>query len=360
LLFCDIEGSTALARRLGDEWLGVLGAHRALLRRAIVTHRGVELGTEGDGLHAAFRHAGDAVAAAADGQRALATHRWPAGAPVLVRMGLHTGKPALTPEGYEGLDMHRGARVMAAGHGGQVLLTGAVRDTVGERLPVGVAVRDLGLHTLKDFPRADRLFQLVVDGLRASFPPLRSGGGRPTNLPRPPTRLLGREREVAQVTALVRGEGARLVTLTGPGGVGKTRLALELAHELAPAHFVSLASLAEPAVVAATLAQSLGIVNRDDMTAERALVGALAGEELLLVLDNLEHLLAMAPLVAELLAEFERLTGLPVVVNTSLNTAGRPMVDTPREAMELFGSAPVDLLAMGPYAVHRDAVFRAS
>jgi class 3 adenylate cyclase len=290
-MFCDIEGSTALARTLGDGWPEVLAAHRALLRTAVADHRGIELGTEGDGLVAAFPRARDAVAAAADAQRALAAHSWPAGARVKVRMGLHTGEPVLTAEGYEGLDMHRGARVMAAGHGGQVLLTSAVRETVGERMAPGVAVRDVGEYVLRDFPRSERLFQLLIDELLGTFPPLRASGGRPTNLPHPPTRLLGRGSEVAHLTALLGRHRARLVTLTGPGGVGKTRLALGVAVELLPAHFVSLAPVADPALVATTLVRSLGIIDRGDAPAEQALVRALAAERLLLVLDNLEHVL---------------------------------------------------------------------
>jgi predicted ATPase/class 3 adenylate cyclase len=309
-MFCDIEGSTALARRLGDGWLEVLAAHRALLRTAVGDHGGIELGTEGDGLVAAFRRARDAVAAAADAQRALAAHAWPANARVLVRMGLHTGEPLLTAEGYEGLDMHRAARVMAAGHGGQILLTGAVRETVGERMPPGVAVRDVGEYVLRDLPRPERLFQLLIAGLPATFPPLRASGGRPTNLPRPSTPLLGRDGEVAHLMALLGRRGARLVTLTGPGGVGKTRLALGVAVELLPAHFISFAPVADPALVPATLVRSLGVVDRGEAPAEQALVGALAGEQLLLVLDNLEHVLPAAPLVAELLAACPQLSVL--------------------------------------------------
>ena len=155
-----------------------------------------------------------------------------------------------------------------------------------------MTVRDLGRHALRDFPRRDSLYQLVIDGLPAGFPPLRAGGGAPSNLPRAPTRLIGREREVAEVTALLRDDGARSVTLTGPGGVGKTRLALDLALALEPAHFLALASVADPALVATTLVQSLGVVDGGEAPAAEVLAGALASEDLLLVLDNLEHLLA--------------------------------------------------------------------
>jgi class 3 adenylate cyclase/DNA-binding CsgD family transcriptional regulator len=256
LMFSDIERSTALARFFGDGWPAVLGAYRALLRGAVEARGGIELGTEGDGVHAVFAQVREAVAAAADAQRALSDHRWPAGAAVLVRMGLHTGEPALTAEGYEGLDMHRCARVMAVGHGGQVLLTGAVRETIGERLPDDVALKDLGEHALRDFPGRERLFQLVIDGLPATFPPLRTAGGRERELAAPRAALdrddetsmtvratprsdgfaatsilipgvVGRERELADLAALV-GEiprGLCVALLEGEAGVGKTTLA---------------------------------------------------------------------------------------------------------------------------------------
>jgi predicted ATPase/class 3 adenylate cyclase len=314
-MFSDIEGSTALARALGDGWPEVLVAHRAILRSAVGAHGGIELGTEGDGLVAAFPRASDAVAAAAGAQRALAGHRWPAGVRVLVRMGLHTGEPALTAEGYEGLDMHRGARVMAAGHGGQVLLTSAVRATVGERLPEGVTVEDLGEYALRDFPRPEHVFQLLIEGLRTVFPPLRAAGGASVALPTAPTRLVGRGREVADVAALVRGDDGRLVTLTGPGGVGKTRLAVAIATALGPQwrdgwRFVSLAALRACEHVETTLAGALGVIVAEGGRPREALVRWLAPRELLLVIDNFEHVVTAAPMLSDLLDAAPGLTVL--------------------------------------------------
>jgi predicted ATPase/class 3 adenylate cyclase len=314
-MFCDIEGSTALARGLGDEWPEVLAAHRAILRSAVSAHGGIELGTEGDGLVAVFSRARDAVAAATGAQRALAAHGWPAGVRVLVRMGLHTGEPALTAEGYEGLEMHRGARVMAAGHGGQVLLTSPARATVGERLPAGVTVEDLGEYALRDFPQPEHIFQLLIDGLPAVFPPLRIAGGASVALPTAPTRLIGRGREVADVAGLLRDDDGRLVTLTGPGGVGKTRLAIEIATALGPRwrdgwRFVSLAALQASGQVEATLAGALEVVVAEGGRPREALVRWLTPRELLLVIDNFEHVVTAAPLVSELLDAAPGLTVL--------------------------------------------------
>jgi predicted ATPase/class 3 adenylate cyclase len=306
LLFSDIEGSTALARHLGARWPSVLDAHYALLRRAVTAHGGVEAGTAGDGLLAAFDSARDAVAAAADAQRAFAAYPWPHRAPVRVRIGLHTGEPVLSPEGYAGLDAHRGARVMAAGHGGQVLLTAAVVTTLGGELPPGVRVRDLGEHGLKDFPHPERLFQLLIAGLPATFPPLRATGGMPTNLPRPSTALIGRERESAELAALL-GSGKRLVTLTGAGGVGKTRLALHVARELLAglrdgAFVIELAAIRDPELVMATVAGALGVRPGPGEGVAEALARELADRELLLLLDNFEQVVSAAPALGSLLA----------------------------------------------------------
>ena len=207
-LFTDIEGSTRLLRELGDRYTAILSEHRRVLREAFDTHGGVEVDTQGDAIFYAFGDAGEAVAASAAAQTALA------GGPVRVRMGMHTGTPELTEEGYVGLDVHLGARIAAAGHGGQVLLSRAVRELVEADL------RSLGEHLVKDFAEPVWIYQLGEE----SFPPLRTISN--TNLPRPASTFVGRERERDEVVSLLR-NGARLLTLTGPGGSGKTRLAIE-------------------------------------------------------------------------------------------------------------------------------------
>jgi class 3 adenylate cyclase len=219
LLFTDMEGSTQLLDRLGAErYSEVLELHRRLLREAFGANGGFEFGTEGDAFFVAFARADDAVAAAAAGQSALAGAEWPDRAELRVRMGIHTGEPLPVESNYVGMDLHRVARIMSAGHGGEVVIsesTVALLDR--DRL------RDLGAHRLKDLLEPVRLYQLEIDGLPDEFPPLRSL--HRTNLPIAAWPLLGRERELDEIRRLL-DDGARLLTLTGPGGSGKTRLAL--------------------------------------------------------------------------------------------------------------------------------------
>src|SRR5919202_4430281 len=173
-LFTDVEGSTRLVQRMGERYADVLGEHHRLLRAAFRAHGGREVDTQGDSFFVAFARARDAVAAAADGQRALAEHRWPDGVTVRVRMGVHTGEPISGPEAYVGVGVQRAARICAAAHGGQVLLSGATRALLEDGLPPGTALRELGYYRLKNFDRAEPLFQLLATGLPEVFPPLRA------------------------------------------------------------------------------------------------------------------------------------------------------------------------------------------
>ena len=231
LVFTDIEGSTRLLRSLGDDYGRLLRAHRAILREAVAGNGGVEFGTEGDACFLAFGSAAAALAAAAEAQVALAAADWPGGARPRVRMGVHTGSPVVVDDDYVGIDVHRVARICSAAHGGQVLVSGATRDAA-EPGP-GQALRDLGHHRLKDLDRPEHLFQLVAAGLAEDFPPPRSLP-TPSNLPAVPTSFVGREAELAEASELLARPGVRLLTLTGPGGAGKTRLALETGRALAP------------------------------------------------------------------------------------------------------------------------------
>ena len=304
LLFSDIEGSTALLRRLGDRYGEALSAQRVLLRAAFEAGRGRELGTEGDSFFVVFESAGEAVRCCVAAQRALSGHRWPDGVAVRVRMGLHSGEPARHEDGYVGLDVHRAARIAAAAHGSQVVLSDATRQLAGSRLPAGVSVRDLGWHQLKDIEAPERIYQLVAEGLEERFPPLKSLGA-PTSLPVPPTPLVGRDGDLERLCAAVLGPGVRLVTLTGSGGVGKTRLALAAAASLDNAFehgvfFVALATAGDAEVMWKAIAE--GLDAGSDRAAADAVTGYLRDRRALLVLDNLEQLDGAAGVVAALLA----------------------------------------------------------
>ncbi|MFL6040071.1 MAG: ATP-binding protein [Gaiellales bacterium] len=292
-LFSDIEGSTRLLRELGGQYAGVLAEHRRALREAFERNGGVEVDTQGDAFLVAFARASDAVSGAQAGQDALR-----AGA-VRVRMGLHTGEPMLGDEGYVGMDVHRGARVASAGHGGQVLLSQTTRDLLDS---TRFELVDLGLHRLKDLSEPQRLYQLGT----GQFPPLKTL--HETNLPVPSTPFLGRERELGEVLGLLR--SSRVLTLTGPGGSGKTRLALQAAAEAAdefPAGvwWVPLSTLRDPSLVHDSIAQVLGSKIR--------LADHIADKELLLLLDNMEHLLDSA---AELGALLGRCSGLRLLATS--------------------------------------------
>src|SRR2546423_7293705 len=312
LLFTDIEGSTRLLQQLGNHYDGVLTECRQLLRAAFHQWKGHEVDTQGDAFFVAFPRATDAVSAAVDMQRALATHVWPEGVTVRVRMGLHTGEPQLSAENYIGLDVHRAARIMSAGHGGQVLLSLTTRDLVEHDLPEGVSLRDLGEHRLKDLQRSGHLYQLVIAGLSEDFPPLKTLNSRANNLPIQLTQLIGREKEVARVLHLLRREDIHLLTLTGPGGTGKTRLGLQVAAELSDAfpdgvHFVNLAPISDPTFVVPTIAQTLAVREITDQPLLDLLKAFLHEKHLLLLLDNFEQVVSAATYVAELLVTCPKL-----------------------------------------------------
>jgi predicted ATPase/class 3 adenylate cyclase len=303
-LFTDIEGSTRLVQELGSDYAQLLAEHCEIMREAIGASGGTEVGTEGDSFFAVFPSPSGGVAAAARAQQALAARAWPGGHEVRVRMGLHTGDGTLGGDDYIGLDVHRAARIAAAGHGGQVLLSGTTRALVEKALPVGATLRDLGAHRLKDLANPERLFQLELPGLPADFPALRSLDVRANNLPVQLTSFIGRASEVAAVGELL--DRSRLVTLTGPGGTGKTRLALQVAAERLTrypdgAFFVELAPIIDPALVPSAVAAALSLRPQADEPPEAAVTTHLRDLELLLVLDNFEQVTHAAPFVSDLL-----------------------------------------------------------
>jgi predicted ATPase/class 3 adenylate cyclase len=303
-LFSDIEGSTHLVQSLGPAYRPLLERHQALLRAAFEEAGGVEVGTEGDSFFVAFPSAPAAVAAAAAAQRALSGEAWPTtSGPVRVRMGLHSGEATLGGDSYVGLDVHRAARIAAAAHGGQVLLSETTRALAAPSLPGDLALLDLGEHRLKDLDQPVRLTQLVVTGLAQEFPPPRTLE-IPTNLPPQMTEFIGRTREAEVVADLVR--RSRLLTLSGPGGTGKTRLALQVAGQLrgefgGGVFFVDLSPLTDPDLIPTTIAVALGVREQPDRPLLASLQAHLRDRRLLLVLDNFEQVQAGAALVPKLL-----------------------------------------------------------
>ncbi len=316
LLLTDIEGSTRLLHRLGDRYAETLGAHRELMRAAFARFGGAEVDTQGDAFFVAFPDAAGALRATVACQRALAAHPWPEGAAVRVRMGVHTGEPSRTDEGYVGMDVHTAARICSSGHGGQVLLSGETAKRVGEALAAdGLVLRDLGQHRLKDIASPQQLYQLVIPELPSDFPPLRTQATRPNNLPTPPTPFVGRAREVAALRDLLLRPDVRVATLTGPGGTGKSRLALrtagELLHRFADGVFyVPLGTLRNARLVPTAIAKALGVREKRGATLVEALAEFLAEKELLLVLDDAERVRAGMRDVAELLRACPRLKAL--------------------------------------------------
>ena len=304
-LISDIEGSTSLELDLGTgPYRDVLERHRALSRAAFAAHAGEEQGTEGDSFFVLFRSPIDGVLAAAAAQRAFAAEPWPDGHQVRVRMGLHTGELERTSEGVIGYAINRTARIAAAGHGGQVLLSDTTRSLVADGLPDDLHLRDLGEHRLKDLRAPERLAQLVIDGLPADFPPPRSLDARPNNLPTQLTTFVGREAEVAEAGALL--GRTRLLSMTGPGGTGKTRLSLQVAAEAAEQYpdgiwFVELDAVRDAALVLPTIARTLGIADSPSRPTIELLADELAGKTVLLVLDNFEQVVSAGADVADLL-----------------------------------------------------------
>jgi predicted ATPase/class 3 adenylate cyclase len=317
MLFTDIEGSTRLLQRLGPDAYGrVLGDHHRLIRDSVSARRGVEIKTEGDSFFVVFHSAIDALCAAAEAQRALAAAPWPEGVAVHVRMGVHTGDVQISEGEYLGVDVHRAARIAAAAHGDQVLVSAVTRSVAEPELPDGYSMRDLGEHMLKDFDVPEHLYQLDVAGLRGDFPAPRAVPTRFDLLPAEVSSFVGRTAELARAGELL-GE-TRLLTLTGPGGTGKTRLAIQLARARAAdfadgVAFVPLAPISDPNLVPSTIRTTLGIGEQQGQSAMGTLKQKLAGRHVLLVIDNFEQVTDAAPVLAELL---EALPALKVIVTS--------------------------------------------
>ncbi len=338
-LFTDIEGSTSMVQGLGDRFREVLEDHNRLLRSAF--EAGVEVRMEGDAFFVAFASARDAVDAAVAGQRALTLHRWPGGVRPRVRMGLHTGEGVLGGADYVGIDVHRAARLSAAGHGDQILVSEATREAAA--LTDGPSVRSLGSHWFKDLDEPMEVHQVIADGLPTDFPRIRSIGTPPNNLPSPTSGFVGRSGEIGRLLGLLESSG--LVTLTGPGGVGKTRLALDVAdralHRFPDGvFFVPLETLTDPDLVAGSIAEHIGIGLEAGDDPVEALTAHLSGLELLVVLDNFEQIIDAAEIVARMRSGAPRLTVL-VTSQQVLRVAGETVF--PVQPLDLPATGDIDL-----------------
>ncbi len=333
-LFTDVEGSTRLWEQNPAAAPRVLARHDALVEQAVEGHAGVLVRPrgEGDSRFAVFPRATDAVAAARDLQLALAAEPWPTPAPLRVRMALHTGEADVRAGDYYGSEVNRCARLRALAYGGQVLLSQATYALVRDALPVGVEIRDLGEHRLKDLQRPEHIFQLVIANLPSDFPAVKSLDALPNNLPPQLTSFVGREPEMKAVKALL--ARARLLTLTGPGGTGKTRLALQVAADLVDQFpngvwFVDLSSVTDPALVVQTINRTLGVRDIGDQPAVEALQDYLRDKELALILDNFEQVIEASPLVKDLLVNAPGVKFL-VTSRTALRVAGEQEYEVPQ------------------------------
>ncbi|HQR79307.1 MAG TPA: adenylate/guanylate cyclase domain-containing protein [Actinomycetota bacterium] len=305
LLFSDIEGSTSLLKGLGPRWGDALSAQRRILREAFAAHQGVEMGTEGDSFFVVFTSAQEALAAAIEAQRRLGGHDWPGGTALRVRIGLHTGEPQRHEDGYIGIDVHRAARIAATAHGGQIVVSESTQALAGHA--PGLELRDLGWHRLKDLVDPEHLFDVVAPGLLEEHPQLRSLGTR-ANLPTYATELIGRGREVAELCATFDDEAVRLVTLTGTGGTGKTRLAVAVASELefrlgCDIYFAALHAADRSAVMWSGIAEAVSAPGDADQLPDERVVRFLADRNAFLVLDNLEQIEQADVVVSRLLDE---------------------------------------------------------
>lgn len=343
VLFTDVEGSTRLWEIEPKRMPLALARHDALLRQAVILHKGTVVKMTGDGIHAIFDDPLDGMLAAIALQRALAEVESEDTLVLRVRVGLHVGAVQHRDNDYFGATANRAARIMASAHGGQILLSQAIADLTRDRLPNKISLRDLGLARLRDLASPERVFGLLAPGLPQDFPPLRGLDSTPHNLPQQASSFVGRKHEIAEIRKLLGSH--RLVTVVGPGGVGKTRLSLQVAVSLLDeypdgAWFVELASIAEPSLVTRTVAQTLSVREKPDEPIERTLLEQLASRRVLIVLDNCEHLLEVcAQLIARILAAT---SGVDVLVSgrAPLRVAGERRY--PLSALSLHRTRAVD------------------
>lgn len=351
--FTDVEGSTRLWETNHNAMALALARHDGIVRAAIVEHGGHIFKTGGDAFFAAFQHASDGLAAALTLQRRLATVAWDDLTALSVRTALHTGIAEARDDDYFGPALNRTARLLAAGYGGQMLLSKATRDALLGALPADVTLRDLGERRLKDLTLPEQIFQVIVPDLPDTFPPLLTLDARPNNLPAQQTSLIGRDAELETARRRLRQPDLRLLTLTGPGGTGKTRLSLQLAADVIDDYthgvwFVSLAAVTDAEMVATEIAEALGVREEGGQSAEASVIEHLRERQLLLVLDNFEQVLAAAALVGRLIVACPTLTIL-VTSRAALHVYGEHEYPVPPLALpDRRRRPPLDQLATYP------------
>jgi predicted ATPase/class 3 adenylate cyclase len=362
-LFTDIEGSTKLWENSPTGMHAALTRHDTVLREAIEGHGGFVFKTVGDAFCCAFPTAPEALEASLDTQRALSTEEWGRElGPLRVRAALHTGAAEERGGDYFGPPLNRVARLLSAGHGGQVLLSLPTQELVRDQLPSGAGLRDLGERRLKDLFRPERVFQLTAPGLPEEFAPLRTLDACRNNLPAQPTPLVGREREVAAICERLRSPEVRLLTLMGPGGTGKTRVGLQAAAELIEEYeggvfFVPLATVADPSLVASSVAGALGVTETGDRPLEERLKEYLRDREMLLLLDNFEQVLEATPFLEGMLAAAPRLKAL-VTSRAALRLYGEHEFPVPPLELPDTGRLP-EVEALARYEAVRLFIERA-
>ncbi len=354
-LLTDVEGSTVLWEQAPEAMRAALARHDALFEGAVLAHGGVHVRPrgEGDSRFAVFASAPGAAAAALAIQQAFAAEAWPTPWPFRIRIGIHTGEAELRDGDYYGSTVNRCARLRNIGHGGQTLLSEATTALVRDSLPEGAALRDLGVHGLRYLQRPERVFQLTHAGLPDTFPPLASLAQRPHNLPAQLTPLIGREQEVQDVRSLLLRDDVRLVTLTGPGGTGKTRLALQVASDLVHdfpdgVWLVPLAPISDPELLISAVARALGLREAGGRSLWDTVASYLKEKRLLLILDNFEQILPAAPPVADLLAGCPNFTAL-VTSRAVLHLRGEHEYEVPPLALPKLARA-TSAEALGQYA----------
>jgi predicted ATPase/class 3 adenylate cyclase len=350
-LFTDLEASSQLWEEHRHSMQVALERHDAILRNAVESANGRVVKTTGDGLMAVFASPADGVNACVKAQLELASHAWGETGPLRVRMGLHAGEAATREGDYFGPTLNRAARIMSAGHGGQVLLSAAAAALVVDELPNGATLRDLGEHQLKGLGRAERVFQLVHPALETSFPPLATVSRPPAELPDQPSPLIGRDAELREIANRLEDESVRLLTLTGPGGIGKTRLALRAAADEIDCYedgvfFVDLSAIRDATEVLFAIARAIGLRDSGEESLVDELTAQLRAQRALLILDNFEHVTAAAPSVAQLLNDCPRLK-LIVTSREALRVRGEQLFSVPPLSLPSVapGAASVEQLA---------------